>query len=214
MQTRDVHVYVFDTLADWEAGYAIAQINQPEHQIRPGQYRVRSVGASHEPVRTAGGLAIVPDLTLDEVEPRNSALFILPGGNGWLPAGNQAALEKAEQFHRAGVPIAAICGATAGLARIGLLNDVAHTSNAAEFLTDFAPGYTGGARYREARVVSDRGIITAPGTAPVDFARAIFEALELYSKAVLEAWYGLFSTGEARFFHELMQASKAQRRAS
>jgi putative intracellular protease/amidase len=210
MKTRDVYVYVFDSLADWEVGYAIAQINQPEYQSRPGQYRVRSVGQSREPVRTLGGLTILPDVTLDEIEPKNSALLILPGGQNWIPSGNQAALEKAKQFHAAGVPVAAICGATAGLARVGLLNDVAHTSNAAALLAQ-VPGYKGAARYRDLRVVSDAGVITAPGSSPVDFARAIFEALELYPTAVLAAWYGYFSTGEARYFGELLQAAKAAR---
>ena len=210
MQTRDVHLYIFDTLADWEPGYAIAQINQPAYQSRPGRYRVRSVGMTREPVRTAGGLAIVPDLTLSELAPEDSALLILPGGDTWLSGVNQAALEKAKQFHAAGVPIAAICGATAGLASVGLLDEVAHTSNAAEFLAP-VPGYKGAERYREARVVSDGGIITAPSFAPVDFARAIFEVLEVYSKATLAAWYGLHTTGEARYFYDMVKAEKAAR---
>ncbi|HKP61059.1 MAG TPA: type 1 glutamine amidotransferase family protein [Polyangiales bacterium] len=208
MQTRDVHVYVFDTLADWEPGYAIAQINQPAYQSRPGRYRVRSVGITREPVRTTGGLAILPDLTLSELKPEDSELLILPGGDGWMSGANHAVLEKAKQFHAARVPIAAICGATAGLASVGLLNEVAHTSNAAEFLAQ-VPGYAGAARYRDARVVSDGGIITAPASAPVDFARAIFEALEVYSKATLEAWYGLYTTGEARYFYDLVKAEHA-----
>lgn len=210
MQTRDVHVFVFDTLADWEVGYAIAQINQPAFQSRPGRYRVRSVGVSRDAVRTLGGLTIVPDMTLSQLKPQDSELLILPGGDTWMTGANRAALDKAQEFHAAGVPIAAICGATAGLASVGLLNEVAHTSNAAEFLAQ-VPGYTGRARYREARVVSDGGIITAAGFSPVDFARAIFEALEVYSKDKLAAWYGLYTTGEARYFFDLVKPENAAR---
>lgn len=206
MQTRDVHVYVFDSLSDWEVGHAIAYINSPEYQREPGSYRVRSVGDSRSPARTAGGLTIVPDLALSELDPKHSAMLILPGGARWDRGENADALDKAKQFHLADVPIAAICGATAGLARAGLLDDCAHTSNAREYL-EHVPGYRGAENYREARAVSQRGIITAGSTAPVDFARAIFETLELYSKPVLEAWYGLFSTGESRYFYELMQAA-------
>jgi hypothetical protein len=57
------------------------------------------------------------------------------------------------------------------------------------------------------RAVTDRGVITAAATAPVDFAREIFAALDLYEKSVLDAWYGLFSTGDAKYFHQLMQAT-------
>ena len=79
MQPRNVHVYVFDTLADWEIGHALAQINTPIDPAEAGRYRVCSVGLSRAPVRTAGGLTIVPDLALHELQPHDSAMFILPG---------------------------------------------------------------------------------------------------------------------------------------
>lgn len=210
MQTRDVHVYVFNSLADWEVGHAIAYINTPDYQRQPGRYRVRTVGDSRSPARTAGGFTVVPDLALADLDPKDSAMLILPGGASWDRGENVEALEKAKQFHAAGVPIAAICGATGGLARAGLLNDCAHTSNAREYL-EHVPGYRGGDNYREARAVSQQGIITAGSTAPVDFARAIFETLELYPKPVLEAWFGLFSTGESRYFFDLMRAAAPPR---
>ena len=93
------------------------------------------------------------------------------------------------------------------MARAGLLDDRRHTSNAAEYLA--ATGYKGAALYEEAHVVSDRGIITASSTAPVAFALAIFEALNLYTPEVRAAWSGLFSTGEARHYHALMAALQA-----
>ena len=48
-----------------------------------------------------------------------------------------------------GVPVAAICGATAGLARAGLLDQRNHTSDAAGYLA--ATGYAGGAHYVDRR---------------------------------------------------------------
>ena len=205
MQTRDVHVFVFDTLADWEAGYAIAQLNSPIDPAARGRYRVRSVGITRAPVRTVGGLTIVPDLAIEELDPARSAMLILPGGDTWESGGNLDALEKARAFVAAGVPIAAICGATGALARAGLLDTCAHTSNAKEYL-QYQPGYGGLAHYREAPAVRDRSIITAGSTAPVAFAREIFAALELFRTPVLDAWYALFSTGEARHYYALMQA--------
>src|SRR5262245_40752008 len=69
MQTRDVHVYVFDTMADWEVGHAIGYINTPDYQKQPGRYRVRSVGRTRESVVTTGGLRITPELILAELKP-------------------------------------------------------------------------------------------------------------------------------------------------
>jgi len=41
-------------------------------------YRVRTVGVSQEPVKTSGGVTILPDMTLAELEPTQSALLTLP----------------------------------------------------------------------------------------------------------------------------------------
>ena len=206
METRDVCVFVFDTLADWEVGHAIAHINSPEYQKQPGRYRVRSVGLTRSAITTTGGLRIVPDITLDEIEPTRCAMLILPGGSAWDRGEAGAAVDKAMQLQAAGVPVAAICGATGALARAGALDQRAHTSNALQYLEP-QPGYSGAAQYRQEPAVTDKGIITAGATAPVAFAREIFRALDLYSERVLNAWYGLFATGEARYYFELVQAA-------
>ncbi|HKU37209.1 MAG TPA: type 1 glutamine amidotransferase family protein [Polyangiales bacterium] len=209
MQTRDVHVYLPELMADWEVGHAIGYINQAEYQTQPGRYRVRSVGLTRTPVRTLGGLQITPDGLLSDIEPASSAMLILPGGASWETGDdNRPAVDKARQLLAAGVPVAAICGATGGLARGGVLDERAHTSNAKVYLEQ-QPNYGGAANYREERCVRDRGLITAGSTAPVEFARGIFEALELYRRPVLDAWYGLFSTGEAKYFYALMQATQS-----
>lgn len=81
-----------------------------------------------------------------------------------------------EQFQR-GATTAGICGGTLALARAGLLNGRAHTSNDAGFLTRHAEGYTGQRHFvaSAAAVVDDR-VITAPGSAPVSFTAAVFSA--------------------------------------
>ncbi|MGW4631012.1 DJ-1/PfpI family protein, partial [Streptomyces rubiginosohelvolus] len=112
-----VHLAVYDTFADWETGYATAHLTQ-------NGYTVRTVGLSREPVTTMGGLRVQPDLALDELRPQDSALLILTGAAGWDTGETLAPFARAARtFLDAGVPVAAICGATAGLAREGLLDD-------------------------------------------------------------------------------------------
>ena len=112
-----------------------------------------------------GGMRIVPDVVLDELRPVDSALLILPGADGWLVGGNAEFVEKAAQFIDADVPVAAICGATMGLAAAGLLDNRRHTSNAAEALA--STGYRGGEHYVDEPAVTDGNVVTASGTAPV-----------------------------------------------
>jgi putative intracellular protease/amidase len=132
-------------------------------------------------------------------------MLILPGGQSWERGGNLEAVRLVLQFVAAGVPVAAICAATLALARAGLLNDRQHTSNAREYLR--ASGYPGGDLYREVPAITDRNVITAAGTAPVDFAYEVFKMLRLYSDAALEAWYALFKNGDASKYYQLVSAS-------
>lgn len=75
---QTLHLFVFDTLADWETGYAIAGINNPKAQANPRRYQVKTVGLTTEPIITIGEIRILPDLTPAEMKP--DAMLILPGG--------------------------------------------------------------------------------------------------------------------------------------
>ncbi len=112
---RDVHLLVLDTLADWEPGFAVAHINRPAPGVPRRTACASTVGASRAPIKTLGGVTILPDIVLDELRPEASAMLILPGAEIWSDARTDGALTKAREFVEAGVPVAAICGATFGL---------------------------------------------------------------------------------------------------
>jgi putative intracellular protease/amidase len=211
METKTVHMAVYDTLSDWEVGHATAHINRESWQRQPGRYRVVTVGKSRSPVTTAGGMQITPDVTLDELRPEDSAMLILAGADTWLTGDNVAFAEKARAFLDAGVPVAAICGATAGLAVEGLLDDRRHTSNAAVFLDMF--GYGGASNYVDEPAVTDGDLITASAVAPAEFAREVLAKLDVYEPEVLASWYKLYGLGDPAGYAELM-ASEAQTEAS
>ncbi len=194
-----VHLAVYDTYADWETGHATAYLARAGHDIR-------TVGPSTEPVRSIGGLRVLPDLALDDVRPADSSLLILPGADLWDLGDDLAPFaRKAREFLDAGVPVAAICGATLGLAREGLLDDRAHTSAVSFYLA--ASGYGGGARYVDTDAVTDGGLVTAGPTEPVAFAREILRLLGVYDGEVLDAWYRLFHDSDPEAYAVLQKAA-------
>ncbi|MFJ8636860.1 type 1 glutamine amidotransferase family protein [Streptomyces sp. NPDC093568] len=201
MSSKPVYLAVYDTLADWETGHTTAHLARAGHGIR-------TVGPSTRPVRSIGGLRVQPDLALHEVRPEDGSLLILPGADLW-DTGDELApfARKAREFLDAGVPVAAICGATAGLAREGLLDDRAHTSAVSFYLA--ATGYGGGERYVDADAVTDGGLVTAGPTEPVAFAREIFRLLGVYEGEVLDAWYRLFHDSDAAAYAVLEKAGAA-----
>ncbi|WP_055616642.1 type 1 glutamine amidotransferase family protein [Streptomyces phaeochromogenes] len=197
---KPVHLAVYDTLADWETGHTTAYLAR-------GGYEIRTVGASLAPVRSIGGLRIQPDVTLDDLRPEDSSLLILPGADLWDTSDDLAPFaRKAREFLDADVPVAAICGGTAGLAREGLLDDRAHTSAVSFYLA--ATGYKGGERYVDTDAVTDGRLITAGPTEPVAFAREVFGLLGVYEGEVLDAWYRLFHDSDAEAYAVLEAAGQ------
>ncbi|UQX01799.1 DJ-1/PfpI family protein [Streptomyces sp. RerS4] len=211
-QHRPVHLAVYDTYADWETGHTTAHLAQRGYEIRTvADVADAADGAdvAGRPVTTMGGVRVLPDLALADLRPEDSSLLILTGASLWDTSDDLAPFaEKAREFLAAGVPVAAICGATAGLARAGLLDDRPHTSGALAYLTE-QPGYAGAERYVEADAVTAGDLITAGPTEPVAFAREVFARLGVYKPDVLDAWYRLFHDSDASAFPVLMAAAEA-----
>jgi putative intracellular protease/amidase len=205
MPIRTAHIAIYDTLADWEIGHLLVELRTGRFTGTP--FDVVTVAESLEPITTMGGVRMLPDAQLADLDPADSDLLILPGADMWDAGGGAPFAAAARRFLDAGVPVAAICGATAGLARAGLLDDRAHTSVAAEYLA--ATGYAGGDRYVDERAVVDGELITAGSQSPVQFTRATLGRLGLASPETLEAYEGVFHHADPAAFPALMQASGA-----
>ena len=188
-----IYVLVFEGFADWEPSHALAELR------RSGGHEVVTIGFDREVITSMGGLRILPDHALSEVDAEDVRMLILPGGDLWERDGAYPRAELEELIARmlaAKRPVAAICGATVGLARAGLLDDRRHTSNMPKYLTETVPAYRGQALYEPTLVVRDRGVITASGLGAVDFAREIFAELEVFSAADATTWFDMFKHGK------------------
>jgi putative intracellular protease/amidase len=197
------HLTVYDTMVDSEFGHLLSELHSGRFTGTP--FVVATVAESNDPITTLGGLRIRPDLLLAEIEPTQSDLLILPGAEMWDAGGGEAFAQAAAGFLDAGVPVAAICGATAGLARAGLLDDRKHTSNAREYLA--ATGYGGGDHYVDQRAVVDENLITAGAQSPVQFAAAALARLGLFDERTREAYEGVFHRADPSAFPVLMRAT-------
>lgn len=201
------YLYVFDTMADWEAAFLIAELRTGRYfKHNRTSYEVKTVALTDDPVLTMGGLRIMPDCTLMDCHPDNSGLLVLPGGDTWLEPVHSDILTKAEDFLAAGLVVAGICGATIGLAQAGILNNRYHTSNDLNYLKAVSDNYTGEDKYCQKLAVTDGGLITASGIAPVEFSYEVLKVLDVFEASTLEAWYQLYKTGEAKYFFAIMES--------
>jgi len=190
MPDKSVYLLAVDGYADWEPAHAVAELR------RHGGYRVETVGLTRASVTSMGGLTVLPSTSLAEVDRTNVAVFIMPGGDRWQEAPIEPELaELLRELDAGQVPIAAICAATVAIARIGLLRGRRHTSNGLEYLRKYVPGYAESANYSDAPAVRDRKLITASGLADIEFARELFEELEVLPPASRAMWAQVFRSG-------------------
>jgi putative intracellular protease/amidase len=187
---KAVYLLVVPGFADWEPAHAIAELR------RHGGYRVEVVGLTDGLVESMGGMRVKPSRSLEQVDPADVAVFILPGGDRWETEPLEPELVALlRRLDAAGVPLAAICAATVAVTRAGLLRGRRHTSNGHAYLAQHASGYAGSTEYVDAPAVRDRGLITASGLADVEFAGELFNELGVLSESDRGVWLELFRGG-------------------
>ena len=114
MANKRAYLYVLDTLADWEVGFITAELNIGRYfKTGADSYSVKTVSSNGEPITTMGGLHIVPDHSLEEINLEDADLLLLPGADLWGEPRHDGVLKFAKQCLDAGIVVAAICGATA-----------------------------------------------------------------------------------------------------
>ncbi|MDO4479277.1 MAG: type 1 glutamine amidotransferase family protein [Lachnospiraceae bacterium] len=203
---RTVYLYVMNTMADWEPAPVMAELNSGRFFKKDAEeIVVKTVSRTAHPITSMGGLTIVPDLMLDDIEVKKENCLILPGSDCWSDPEHGKIVDIAREFLACGAMVAGICGATIALAAKGLLDDRQHTSNGVGFLDMFCPQYQGSEHYVDEPAVRDNNLITAAGTGSLMMARLILEYLDVMKPETLNFWYNYFSSGDMGAFFSLMQ---------
>lgn len=200
-----IYIYLLDTMADWETGYILQGLSM---QAMAGEvkYQVRTVGVTKAPIKTLGGMTMIPDCSIDEINQDSIGALLLPGADTWKEQEHKPVLDLVLFCIDHKIPVGAICGATLALADLGVLNSRKHTSNSIEFLLGLSKEYTGKSYYVNQMSVRDENLITASSAGSLLWAKEILECLSIYSNEVIDAWYRYFSTGKPECFMELLNA--------
>lgn len=164
-QQKTIGIVLIDGFADWEfgllAGGAAEHFGAKVVFLSPGGKPVTSIGGLE--ARPSRGLALPENTDLD-------ALALI-GSDTWTGDAAPDLAPLLTQVRAKGGVIGGICAATVALAKGGFVDGLAHTSNGADWIRGHAAAYPGAERYRDLpRAVSDKGVVTAPGTAPISFA--------------------------------------------
>ena len=181
--------FMLDDYADWEGAYLASMINQQ------AGWQVKTASLEKE-VQSIGGFTTVVDYTLETL-PETIDLLILIGGNSWHLNPEKLVTLVADLLE-ANIPVGAICGAVDFLARNGLLTHYQHTGNALFFWQEFTE-YTNASDFKEEQAVSDKLLITANGTATLEFTKLVLEAINFTDENQIKQMIGMHQLGYYKY---------------
>ncbi|TWT25233.1 DJ-1/PfpI family protein [Planomicrobium sp. CPCC 101110] len=192
---------VLDGYADWEGAPLAAALMGEVEGV--GEFDVKTVSLAKEPIKSMGGFTVLPDFAIDEV-PEGFGGLVLIGGTSWRKEESQRVMELVEKAMESEVVIGAICDATVFLSKNGLLNNIEHTGNFLEDVKEIGgANYSNEAGYLQQQAVRSGKVVTANGTAFLEFGKEMLQALDAAPQEKIDEWYGFFKQG----FHQFMKTS-------
>jgi len=176
-------------------------ISSDETQLKPNpKYVNKIVAPTMEPVTAIGGFRVLPDYSFNNM-PEDYAALILIGGFGWLtPIANEVIpiVKKALDNKKI---VGAICNGASFMAKAGFLNGVKHTGNGLEQLKLWGgDNYTNSDCYIHEQAVSDGDIVTANGSAALEFTKELLILLENDIPERVEMYYQFNKQGFCKLF--------------
>ena len=188
---KTILLVILNQYADWEAAYLSSAV----YMLGEGAWQVKTVSLNKEPITSIGGFHVLPDYDIHSI-PADYAALVLIGGMTWRhdnahhvkPLVDRCLLEKKV--------LGGICDASAFLGMVGALNHAKHTSNELDELKEWAgDAYTNEKNYVMQQAVSDNNIVTANGTAALEFAKEMLLTLQVAPAETITEWYNFHKLG-------------------
>lgn len=200
MSSEILYVLLPD-FASHEMGYLMEAISSDEAQLKPNpKYINKVVAPTLEPVTAIGGFRVLPDYSFDSM-PEDYTALVLIGGYGWLTPVADAVVPIVRNAINSGKIVGAICNGASFLAKAGLLNDIKHTGNGLEQLKLWGGrNYNNSDGYVHQQAVADGKIVTANGSAAIEFAKELLLRLENDTPERIEMYYQFNKQGFCALF--------------
>lgn len=164
------------------------------------KYINKVVAPTLEPIKSIGGLRTLPDYSF-ETMPGDYAALVLIGGFGWTMPVAEQVVPIVRQAIENGKIVGAICNGASFMAKYGFLNTVKHTGNGLEQLKLWGGGhYINSDGYVHVQAVSDKNIVTANGSAALEFAKELLLLLDNDTPERIEMYYQFNKQGFCSLF--------------
>lgn len=202
---NEVLYLLLNDYADHESVFLAEAIsNDSIAKRKHPKYINKVVAPTMDPVCSCSGFRIIPDYSFKTM-PDDYAALVLIGGYGWQndDMSSKVVPIVQEAFNK-GIVVGAICNAASFMAKYGFLNEVKHTGNGLDQLKLWGgENYTNEQGYVNAQAVSDSRIVTANGSAPLEFAKEVLLLLENEPAEAIEMWYQFFKQGYVQIINQM-----------
>lgn len=187
--------------AGHEVVYLSEAIASDEYALKENpKYVNKVVAPTMEPVKSIGSFRTLPDYSF-ETMPDDYAALVLIGGFGWTTPIAEQVAPIVKQAIEMGKIVGAICNGASFMAKYGFLNTVRHTGNGLEQLKLWGgDNYANSDGYVHAQAVSDKNIVTANGSATLEFAKELLLSLENDTQERIEMYYQFNKQGFCNLF--------------
>jgi len=167
---KQVLVLVYDSFAEFEVSVLLTVLSGGRHQVT-------TCALGPDPVTSTGGLRVLPDAVVADLDPMAYDALVVPGGEASGLLGSPSLRRLVQALDRDGRLLAAICGGPAVLGDAGVLDG--RTFTAALGPADPAwPGVAGRGRRLPELLVSDGHVVTATGSSYLAFAEEVLRCLD------------------------------------
>jgi putative intracellular protease/amidase len=195
---KNVLFVLLEKFADWEGAYLASELEFPS-LIDDSGYTVKTVALSKDPVQSIGGFKVLPDYDLDSI-PKDYDALVLIGGTSWRKEIAKKILPLIDDAIHKDKVIGAICDGSVFFATHGYVNHINHTADTLEDLLSIRPTkYKNQSHYQEAQAVRDGQIVTANGSAAIEFAKEMLIALNVYDTAQADVFYNFNKNGQIAY---------------
>ncbi|MGG5318386.1 DJ-1/PfpI family protein [Enterococcus sp. AZ072] len=181
---------LLEEYADWQGAYLASQLNQQKN------WEIKTASIEQQ-VTSLGGFTVEVDYLIEKI-PKKIDVLVLIGSNSW--GFKHSLLKKIiAQALENGTPVGAICGAVDYLAQNGLLRTYYHTAND-QRIGQNAVQYTNSHQFIHKQVVQDRNLVTANGTAALEFTEALLKATAFSDEQTIERTMDLQRMGYYAYY--------------
>ena len=186
-----------------ESVYLSQAIASDEFALKKNpKYLNKIVAPTLDPVKSIGGFHTLPDYSFETI-PDDYAALVMIGGFGWATPIADMVIPIIKNSMERGRIIGAICNAASFMAKLGFLNAVKHTGNGLEQLKLWGGDkYTNPEGYVCSQAVTDKNIVTANGSATLEFAKELLLLLENDTPESIEMYYQFNKQGFCSLFSD------------